>query len=305
MVAMDIRFLQSFVTVVDLGSMAEAARHLELSPATIASRIQALEQDLGVPLLERSGRVVRATTAGVNILERSRELVRASRDLRSIASERAPAGEFRLGVFPSAAPRLLPKVLTRLYNTYPTLGIQVTVGFSPDMIGSVAAGELDAAIVVEHRSGIPKSCSWQTLMEEPLVVVAHRGVDTSKDAHELLRTEPFIRYDRRVWGGRLADKYLRENGIRPHQRLEIDGLMLIASIVKHGLGISLLPDWSPMWEGDTSLIRVKLPNDAPVRRVGVLWSTRGPRASLVQLVLAEAEETLGSNTRRPGSGLPD
>lgn len=106
-------------------------------------------------------------------------------------------------------------------------------------------------------------------MEEPLVVVAHRGVDASKDAHELLRTEPFIRYDRRVWGGRLADRYLRENGIRPHQRLEIDGLMLIASLIKHGLGISLLPDWSPMWEGDTSLIRVSLPAPGACQARGV------------------------------------
>ncbi|MDF3834801.1 LysR family transcriptional regulator [Cupriavidus basilensis] len=294
---MDIRFLQSFVMVVELGSMAEAARHLELSPATIASRIHALEEDLGVALIERSGRVVRPTTAGVNVLERARDLVRASRDLRSIANERAPAGEFRLGLFPSAAPSLLPRALARLYDAYPELGVRVTVGFSPDMIGSVGSGDLDAAIVVEHQIGIPKSCTWQTLMEEPLVVVAHRGVDASKDAHELLRTEPFIKYDRRVWGGRLADRYLRENGIRPHQRLEIDGLMLIASLIKHGLGISLLPDWSPMWEGDTSLVRVSLPGQAPVRRLGFLWSTRGPRASLAQLVLSEAEATFQSSRR--------
>ncbi len=65
----------------------------------------------------------------------------------------------------------------------------------------------------------------------------------TENAHDLLKAEPYIRYDRRIWGGRLTDRYLRERGIQPRVRLEIDGLMTIASFVSKGLGISLLPDW--------------------------------------------------------------
>ena len=66
---MDIRYLQSFVTVVDLGSLAQAARQLDLTPAAVAARIHALEEDLGSILIKRAGRTVKPTAAGINILE--------------------------------------------------------------------------------------------------------------------------------------------------------------------------------------------------------------------------------------------
>jgi DNA-binding transcriptional LysR family regulator len=104
----------------------------------------------------------------------------------------------------------------------------------------------------------------------------------------LLRSEPFIKYDRRLWGGRLADRYLRERGIQPRVRLEIDGLMTIASFVSRGLGISLLPDWSSMWGPNLSLTRIALPGAAPLRRIGLLRTVRGPRNKLVDALLQHA-----------------
>ena len=58
---MDARFLLSFVTVVEVGSMAEAARRLDLTPAAIAARVHALEEELGVAIIKRAGRSVKAT----------------------------------------------------------------------------------------------------------------------------------------------------------------------------------------------------------------------------------------------------
>ena len=82
---MDMRFLQSFVTVVELGSIAEAARQLNLTAPAVAQRIRALESEIGVRLLSRSGQTVRPTEAGASILARARELLGQVRDLRSIA----------------------------------------------------------------------------------------------------------------------------------------------------------------------------------------------------------------------------
>ena len=61
---MDARFLLSFVTVVEVGSIAEAARRLDLTPAAIAARVHALEEELGVAIIRRAGRSVKATEAG-------------------------------------------------------------------------------------------------------------------------------------------------------------------------------------------------------------------------------------------------
>src|SRR5215471_457588 len=99
---MDTRFLDSFITVVDSGSIAEAARRLKLTPAAVAQRVRALEGDIGANLMARSGRTVRPTEAGAAILARARRFLGEVRDLRSIAAANKPSGELRIGAFQTA-----------------------------------------------------------------------------------------------------------------------------------------------------------------------------------------------------------
>ena len=90
---MDTRFLQSFVMVIESGSMAEAARHLDLTPAAVAARVKALEDSLDTALVQRVGRTVKATEAGVRILAQARSVLRDVRDLHAIANDDAPSGD--------------------------------------------------------------------------------------------------------------------------------------------------------------------------------------------------------------------
>ena len=299
--AMDTRFLQSFVTVVECGSLAEAARRLDLTPAAVAARVKTLEEELAVELVKRHGRSVKPTEAGIQILDQARALLRNVLDLRQAAGERQGAGQLRCGVFFSGTTTFLPAVLEGFCTERPDASVFVDVGWSPELSEKVVAGELDAAIVVEHQFAIPKSCLWHPLTEEPLVVVAPASFRGREDAHELLRTQPFIRYDRRIWGGRVADRYLRERGIHPRVRVEVDGLMAIAHLVSRGLGISLLPDWSPMWVPSLGLVRIALPGDVPMRRIGLLRMARGPREELVDVLLRQAQIAF----RAAGSKLPE
>jgi DNA-binding transcriptional LysR family regulator len=285
---MDTRYLQSFVAVAELGSMAEAARRLDLTPAAIAARVKALEDDIGLPLVQRSGRSVRPTEAGLKMLDRARNVLRDVRDLRAVTSDGASLGELRLGVFVSAMTSVLPLVLKRLYARFPDLSVFVAPGSSVELCRQVTTGALDAAIVVEPQFAVGKGCTFEALFEERLVVVAPKALARRK-AHELLASEPFIRYDRSVLGGQLADRYLRDHGIGVRQRLEIDNLMAVAALVGQGLGVALLPDWAPMWNSGFAIARVALPARAPVRRVGLIWATHGPRAALAQALLAEAQ----------------
>lgn len=289
---MDIRYLQSFVAVVEGGSFAEAARRLDLTPAAVAARIKALEDELEVTLVRRSGRSVKPTESGVRILEETRAVIRSIRDLRAMAIDGAQPGEFRLGCFVSALTNVLPRVLKRVYDDNPQASLFVTPGASVELCRKVANGELDAAIVVEPQFVMPKSCIWRPFMEEPLVVVAplHQA---DCDPHALLRSEPFIRYDRAVHGGQLADRYLRDQGIRPHQRLEIDGVLAIAALVHEGLGVSLIPDWSATWNS-LAVACIALPGRTPVRRNGLIWNEQGHHARLAATLYAEARSIFGS-----------
>lgn len=279
--------MQSFVTVIDCGSIAEAARRLDLTSAAVGAQMKILEAEFGTPLLKRTGRSLKPTTAGVKVYDGGRAMLRDLRNLQAVARDGMPLGELRLGVFFSALANILPPTLKGLYAHYPALEVFVAPGLSVDLYRQVQSGELDAAIVVEPQFALGKACQWQALLEEPLVVVAPQALAGS-DAHELLRTQPFIRYDRSAVGGQLADRYLRDHAIKPRQRLEIDALMTIAALVDQGLGVALLPDWSLLWTSGMSLVRVPLPNPAPVRRSGVIWLTHGPRASLARALAREA-----------------
>lgn len=280
---MDTRFLETFVEIADTGSMAGAARRLGVTPAAIRQRIQALESEIGMPLVVRSGRVVRPTEAGAAILSRARVLIRDARDLRASAAGNGLSGELRLGAISTALTGLVPNILERFTATLPEVAVHIRPGVSIELYRMLLEGELDAAIIIRPQFAFPKDCEWRLLREEPLVVL-HSG-PARTDPHYLLTHEPFIRYDRKTWGGRLAELYLRKAGLSPRERLELDSLEAIAILVDRGLGVSIVPDWAPPWPAGVSVHKQPLPDSSFKREVGVVWMRSSQALTLVRAFL--------------------
>lgn len=285
---MDTSFLETFIAVAEAGSLAEAGRRLDLAPTTVAQQIRALEVDIGSQLLRRAGRTVQPTVAGNRILARARTLLRDVRDLRSEASDNAlPAGPLRLGATPTALMGMLPPALVRWRQVHEDIEVYIEPGTSTALMAKVLAGELDAALLVHPTFALPKTCHWVPLRREPLILLAPARLRV-RDPLATAAREPFIRYDRSVVAGKLADDYLRQHGVRPRVQFELDGIEHIAKLVAEGLGVSVLPDWATVGAPHTDLKRWPLPAPCPVRTVGMLWlrgSARAPLAdALVQLV---------------------
>src|SRR5262245_11262013 len=225
---MDTRFLESFLVAVDSGSIAEAARRLNLTAAGVAKRIRALEGELGAVLAIRSGRTIRPTEAGAAIVEHARHFFVASRNFKSIAAVDRPSGQLNLGAFHSALAGLLPDVLALMKETYPQIDVHITRGSSGELCRKVLDGDdREAAVIVQPPFTIPKSCEWRLLREESLIVLT-KATAASRKPHAILASEPFIRLDRNLWSGRLVDSYLRKAGIVPKERFEIDSIDAIA-----------------------------------------------------------------------------
>ncbi|KRG44480.1 LysR family transcriptional regulator [Stenotrophomonas pictorum JCM 9942] len=293
---METQFLNTFVTVVDRGSMAAAARLLHITPAAVAQQIRTLERELGVPLIARAGRTVSVTEEGARILQRARDLLRNVADLRSVANENDLAGELRLGACPTALAGLLPDILSRMVATFPQINVFIKPGYSADLYRAVEGGDVDAAMVMQAPFPLPKTCNWQLLREEPLVVLAPARF-AGRDPHELLCEQPLIRYDRHEWGGRQADEYLRQAGIVPRERFELNALNAIAVMVDRGLGVSLVPDWARPWPEGLNVVRIPLPLPSEPRRIGVAWSRSSVRIRLVNVLLEEARAALNERQR--------
>jgi DNA-binding transcriptional LysR family regulator len=284
---METSFLATFVAVADQGSMAAAARRLNITPAAVAQQLHTLERELGTALFARAGRTVSITEAGARILDRARALLHDVDDLGAVAVDSGGTGELRLGAGTNALTGLLPDILARMVERLPRIKVFIKPGFSPELYRAVEAGEIDAAVVLQAPYPLPKTCAWELLREEPLVVLAPRAL-AGQDPHVLLRTQPLIRFDRQQWGGRLAEQYLHRAGIVPQERFELNALNAIAVMVDRGLGVSLVPDWVRPWPEGLKLACLPLPLPSEPRRMGVVWSRSTVRIRLVNVFLEEA-----------------
>ncbi|MBB4155533.1 DNA-binding transcriptional LysR family regulator [Sphingomonas jinjuensis] len=268
--------------------MAAAARSLNLSASAVAQQLRALERELGVPLLTRIGRTVKVTDQGSRILNHARQLVRDSANLRGLAHDGSIGGELRLGACSTALIGILPQLMAKVTAKYPDIRFRVESANSVQLYTQLLAGNLDAACVLEAPYPLPKTCEWLLIREEPLVVLAPAAM-ANRDPLDLLRDEPFIRYDRNKWGGRGPDKYLRELGITPNERYEVDMLQAIAVMVNLGLGVSLVPQWSHPWPSELDIVAIPLRERRIGRRVGIVWSRSSIRIKLVNALLAEID----------------
>jgi DNA-binding transcriptional LysR family regulator len=283
---MDTRFLETFLVVAEHGSLAEASRRLGITSAAVAQRVQALDEEVGMPLLIRAGRQVRPTEAGLAIIEQSRRILSDVRHLRTIAARDEPSGDLRLGVISTALMGILPSALKRLRKSVPDVEVFILPGTSNSLYQHLTEGTIDAAILVRPPFTIPKTFEWLRLRSERLVLICPKDW-SDVDAHTLLETRPFLRYDRNNWGGRVADHYLQTVGITPREWLELDSLEAIAVMVGHGLGVALVPDWPRPWPDTGAFVRLDLPVAAKPRDIGMLWPRSSPVARLCS-VLVEA-----------------
>jgi DNA-binding transcriptional LysR family regulator len=120
----------------------------------------------------------------------------------------------------------------------------------------------------------------------------------TRSAHAILKDEPFIRLDRRVYAGQAIDAYLRKAGIRPHERFEMDGPEAIAVMVDRGLGVAILPDWAPPWPEGLRLRKIALPDRKFVRKIGLIWLRTSLRTGLIHAFLREGATARGGTSKK-------
>jgi DNA-binding transcriptional LysR family regulator len=281
---MQTRFLESFVAVVESGSLAAAARRLNITAAGVAQRVRSLEADMGFKLLARSGRLVGPTESGAAILDHARAILRETRDMANVGMGGQPAGGLRIGAIATAMIGMIPDVLRVFASEFPQIDLFLEPGSSQTLYHKVLDGELDAAVVVEPYFPVPKACRFSVIREEAFVLIAPISQD-GVDPRKLIRMMPFIRYDRQQWGARVVNDYLKRERLRPKDRFELDSLEAIAVMVDKGLGVALVPEWKgPRPEG-LALVEIPLEDPAPFRRVGIVWLANRMRADLVRRIV--------------------
>jgi DNA-binding transcriptional LysR family regulator len=288
---MESDFLSHFLLVVDTGSIAEAARRLDLTAAGVAQQIRTLEKTLDAKLLSRAGRTVRPTEAGHRLIERCRPLLHDIEGLKFHVNQARTNGEIRLGAINTALHSIIPDTMASFAHRYPQVNVSIHFNTSVMLLRALEAGELDAVFCLHPSFALTKDLAWEQLREEPLMVFAP-FIWAEREPHELLRNEHLIRYDSTLSGGKQANRYMRQHGIVPRERFELNSLVAIAMMVERRLGVALMPDTSSPLITSLKVVRLKPPGEVEKRRFGVIWQRSSPRKQLIEGMLKVANEIL-------------
>ena len=169
-IAFDWNQVRAFLATVEEGSLSAAARALGLTQPTLGRQVSALEEELGVQLVERSPKNIMLTPVGEEIADRARLVLSDIDQIRAVArrSGNPAEGTMRLGLFPTLAPYLLPHVVPGVRERYPKLKLQLSEEKTEDVLTMLRQGELDAGILAlpVNEDGLHK----EILFEEPFVM---------------------------------------------------------------------------------------------------------------------------------------
>lgn len=147
--------LEYLLAVANCGSFSAAAEHCFVTQPSLSMQVKALEEELGVVLLDRSKKPVIPTEAGEVVLAHARETLKAYDGIKESVAELKgeTAGKLRLGVIPTIAPYLLHKFLPTFVHDYPKVELEISEMVTADIVDALRRDRLDAALVAGGTCG--------------------------------------------------------------------------------------------------------------------------------------------------------
>lgn len=286
---MSITLLRTLIAVADTGSFVAASGRVHVSQAAVGQQMRRLEEVLGAALFDRNAKPPSLTALARSLVPKARKVV-ASYDglLLDAGGEATLAGTLNIGAVPSSLHGLVPMALKRLIQSTPQLHVQVLPGLSTDLLEMVDRGAIDAAVTSALRTPSPRIHTYHIAQEPLVLITAPDAPDVS--AKELLRTLPYVRHTPRAAAGQIADGWLSRNQIDVQSSMELESLETVASVVAHGLGVSVVPNICMPNAVFASLRRIPL--DDPGRSLSLLTRANCPKAPLIERLMEEFLEAI-------------
>ncbi|HEY0294792.1 MAG TPA: LysR family transcriptional regulator [Bordetella sp.] len=220
------------------GTLAGAAKSMNLTASAVSIQMKQLEAFIGHQLFDRSGLQVKPLPLAhevAAVMRRAKVELDGLRRPSSILLE----GTVDLGIIESMQSRLLPGVLQALRISHPALRVHPHRGKSAQLTNAVKAGDLDAAIVAQPESGGSSRLQWYALSQYPLSLVVPPNAE-AQSIPDLFKRYEWIQYDKATVAGRLAARYIHQHFKPLTSGLELDGVRAVLAMVSAGLGLSVI-----------------------------------------------------------------
>ena len=272
-----LRYFDALATHAHFGRAAEACA---ISQPALSLQMKELEALLGAPLIERGARQVRLTPLGEDFAARTRDILRAVDELGDLARAASGplSGRLRIGVIPTVAPYLLPRIIKDLSARLPGLDLHPREAVTARLLDDLAQGRLDIAIVA-----LP--VSEPALVEHPLFeeefVLVRPAEDAAKPVpdRDSLRTMRLLLLEE---GHCFRDQALSFCNLSPSVAravMEGSSLSTLVQMVGAGIGVTLIPHMAVAIETQSAPVSiVRLPPPRPSRTIGMVWRRSNPLA---------------------------
>ena len=293
---MDLKQIESFVRVAELGSFTKAASALGVAQPMLSRQVRQLEVELHQSLLIRNGRGVTPSESGLLMLEHARgilyQVALAKEELSGTSG--ALAGPISIGLPPSLSKLITVPLTLAFKNALPQAKLSLTEGFSALMYESLRAGRIDMAVL--YNPAPSQDLEMMQLHEDALILIAG-SKRIGKKQQALLKPSvslkdlcelPLILPSRPNAFRLLIEIEMQKLNVRPQIALEIDGINAILELVKEGLGFAVLPTYTL--------------NDFPDPEAFTTHAIQRPQL-LSQLMLVWSSKRPSTGTQRVALGL--
>ncbi|MQP77157.1 LysR family transcriptional regulator [Stenotrophomonas sp. MYb238] len=285
---MNLRDLKYLVALAEHKHFGRAAAACFVSQPTLSTQIKKLEEELGVPLVERAPRKVMLTPAGREAAARARGIVAEVEQMKEAArrSRDPEAGTVRLGIFPTLGPYLLPHVVPAIRERFPQLELLLVEEKSDVLLTQLRNGQLDAALLALPLHD--EQLHAEFLFEEPFVLAAPEshplaahatlGMGDLADQRLLLLQDGHCLRDQALDVCHLA-------GALEKSEFQATSLETLRQMVAANVGVTLLPMLAvkpPVARSENIRLLGFTGEDAPSRRIAMVWRRSSAMGDFLQ-----------------------
>lgn len=246
--------LQALKAVGEEGSFTRAAEKLLYSQSAVSQHIAALEQYLGVPLVNRQPRGVSLTQAGRILCDHAEAIFKsvndAERDLAALSG--ANGGELRLATFPTASAALMPRAISMFREQHPDVKVLYAEQEPEESLPRLLKGELDMAIVFDYEVNAlefdPETLRLESILDEPLFIALPKSHPRANEGHiglKDLKDEPWIGGNAFACNDSFIRLCIRE-GFQPDIVFGSDDYATVQGLIAQGMGIAMMPALATM-----------------------------------------------------------
>ncbi|MGB1917923.1 MAG: LysR family transcriptional regulator [Candidatus Puniceispirillales bacterium] len=252
----DIKTLEIFRSIADLGSFQAAARNMGLSLSAISLQMKRLEEFAQLKLFDRSKKPPRLTRDGLVYLDKIDAVLDQWQELEPANMSHQHQKQLTIGTVHSVLSSFLPLALKTFRQKMPDLDIIVRLDESFELEAELQAGTIDAAIISRPGKSMA-DIIYHSLKEENLVLITGPNV-VGDNVKEIFRDNPYVRFNRSARVSLKIDKWFEKMGLTVESGMEIDTLEGVIALVHAELGVSIVPMVSSrLFPSDMRIIPLK------------------------------------------------